>query len=189
MDKVLVNKAMQTLHVVALGLVCVTIFETLLSGIRTYVFAHTSSKIDVELGARLFHHLLALPIRYFQQRRVGDSVARVRELENIRTFLTGNALTLLLDVLFSIVLIAVMFCYSAKLTAIVAASIPLYLLLSLFFTPILRTRLNENFSAVRKIRHSWSRQSPLSRLSRRWRSSHAGKTHGKNNWQAMSWRA
>ena len=145
MDKVLVNNAMQTLHVVALGLVCVTIFETLLSGIRTYVFAHTSSKIDVELGARLFHHLLALPIRYFQQRRVGDSVARVRELENIRTFLTGNAVTLLLDVLFSIVLIAVMFWYSAKLTAIVAASIPPYLLLSLFFTPILRTRLHEKF--------------------------------------------
>ena len=145
MDKVLVNNALQTLHVVALGLVCVTVFETLLSGVRTYVFAHTSSKLDVELGARLLHHLLALPIRYFQQRRVGDSVARVRELENIRTFLTGNAVTLLLDVVFSIVLMAVMFWYSVKLAVIVAASIPLYLLLSVFFTPILRARLNEKF--------------------------------------------
>ena len=96
MDKVLVNHAMKTLNVIAIGLLCATLFEALLTGIRTYVFANTSSKIDVELGARLFKHLLALPIAYFEARRVGDSVARIRELENIRSFLTGNAITLLM---------------------------------------------------------------------------------------------
>jgi subfamily B ATP-binding cassette protein HlyB/CyaB len=146
MDKVLVHHAMKTLNVIAIGLLCATVFEALLTGIRTYVFAHTSSKIDVELGARLFRHLLHLPIAYFQARRVGDSVARIRELENIRSFLTGNALTLVLDLLFSFVFIGVMLWYSTTLTLIVLASIPLYVLLSLLFTPVLRARLNEKFS-------------------------------------------
>lgn len=146
MDKVLVNSAMQTLHVIAIGLLCATIFEALLTGIRTYVFAHTSSKIDVELGARLFRHLMALPMGYFQSRRVGDSVARIRELENIRSFLTGNAMTLVLDLAFSVVFLAVMLWYSPWLTLIVAISIPIYVLLSLFFTPVLRTRLDEKFN-------------------------------------------
>lgn len=146
MDKVLVNSAMQTLHVVAVGLLCATVFEALLTGIRTYVFAHTSSKIDVELGARLFRHLMALPMGYFQSRRVGDSVARIRELENIRSFLTGNAMTLVLDLAFSVVFLAVMLWYSGWLTLIVVASIPVYILLSVFFTPILRARLDEKFN-------------------------------------------
>jgi subfamily B ATP-binding cassette protein HlyB/CyaB len=146
MDKVLVNHAMKTLNVIAIGLVCAVIFDALLTGIRTYVFSHTSSKIDVELGARLFRHLLALPIAYFQARRVGDSVARIRELENIRSFLTGNTITLMLDLMFSVVFFAVMFWYSVKLTLIVLASIPIYILLSLIFTPILRARLNDKFN-------------------------------------------
>ena len=146
MDKVLVNHAMKTLNVIAIGLLCATLFEALLTGIRTYVFANTSSKIDVELGARLFRHLLALPIAYFQARRVGDSVARIRELENIRSFLTGNAITLLMDLLFSFVFLAVMLWYSAWLTLIVAVSIPLYAALSMIFTPIIRAKLNEKFN-------------------------------------------
>lgn len=87
MDKVLVNNALKTLDVIVIGLLAATLFEISLTGIRTYVFSHTSSKIDVELGAKLFRHLLSLPISYFQARRVGDSVARIRELENIRSFL------------------------------------------------------------------------------------------------------
>lgn len=146
MDKVLVNHAMQTLNVIGIGLLCAIVFEVALTAIRTYVFAHTSSKIDVELGARLFHHLMALPIAYFQSRRVGDSVARVRELENIRSFLTGNAMTALLDVLFSFVFLAVMLFYSLKLSLIVLASIPVYIILSLFFTPVLRARLDDKFN-------------------------------------------
>ncbi len=146
MDKVLVHRGFSTLDVIAVGLLVVMIFETLLSGLRTYVFAHTTSRIDVELGARLFRHLLHLPLAYFQARRVGDSVARVRELENIRQFLTGNAITVVLDVLFSFVFIAVMLFYSGWLTLVVLASLPLYGLISLLVTPLLRARLNEKFN-------------------------------------------
>ena len=145
-DKVLVNHAMKTLHVVAIGLVCAIVFEALLGLIRTYVFARTSSKIDVELGARLFRHLLALPIAYFQARRVGDSVARIHELENIRSFLTGNAMTVMLDLLFSFIFIAAMLWYSAALSVVVLASIPVYAALSMLLTPVLRGRLNDKFN-------------------------------------------
>ena len=146
MDKVLVHHSMKTLNVIGIGLMAAILFEVVLNAIRSAVFANTSSKIDVELGARLFGHLLHLPLRYFQARRVGDSVARVRELENIRAFLTSNAMTLVLDILFSFVFFAVMLWYSPSLTLIVALSIPVYLALSLAFTPILRARLNDKFN-------------------------------------------
>jgi len=146
MDKVLVHHGLTTLDVIAIGLLGIMLFETILSGLRSYVFAHTASRIDVELGSRLFRHLVTLPLSYFQARRVGDSVARVRELENIRSFLTGNTITLVLDVLFSVVFIAVMFFYSGWLTLIVLLSLPLYVVVSLLITPVLRARLNESFA-------------------------------------------
>jgi subfamily B ATP-binding cassette protein HlyB/CyaB len=118
-DKVLVHQSLSTLDVLVIGLAGISIFETVLAILRTYLFAHTTNRIDVELGARLFRHLLALPIAYFNARRVGDSVARVRELENIRNFLTSSALTLVIDLFFTFVFIAVMFVYSGLLTAIV----------------------------------------------------------------------
>src|SRR5215470_6285414 len=102
-DKVLVHRSMSTLDVLIIGLVAISIFETIIGILRTYLFAHTTNRIDVELGARLFRHLVALPIAYFQARRVGDSVARVRELENIRNFLTSSALTLVIDLFFTVV--------------------------------------------------------------------------------------
>lgn len=145
MDKVLVHRGLTTLDVIALGLLVVVLFETLLSGLRTYVAAHTASRIDVELGTKLFRHLVDLPIAYFQARRVGDSVARVRELENIRSFLTNNSITLLLDVLFTVVFVAVMFLYSGWLTLVVVASLPLYFLVSLVVTPLLRARIDQSF--------------------------------------------
>jgi subfamily B ATP-binding cassette protein HlyB/CyaB len=146
MDKVLVHRGFTTLDVIAAGLLVVVIFEVVLNGLRGYVFAHTTSRIDVELGARLFRHLLNLPMAYFEARRVGDSVARVRELENIRAFLTGNALTLVLDLLFSIVFLAVMLYYSAWLTLIVVLSLPCYGILSALASPVLRSRLHEKFN-------------------------------------------
>jgi len=90
MDKVLVHRSFSTLDVVAVALLIVVLFDVILSGLRTYIFAHTTSRIDVELGARLFRHLFALPLAWFEKRRVGDTIARVRELEQIRTFLTGQ---------------------------------------------------------------------------------------------------
>ena len=146
MDKVLLHHGLTTLNVIAIGLLVVVLFEVILTALRSYVFAHTTSRIDAELGAKLFRHLLDLPMAYFQARRVGDSVARVRELENIRSFLTGNAVTLVLDLLFSIVFIGVMLYYSRWLTLIVVASLPCYMLLSFSITPLLRARLHEKFN-------------------------------------------
>ncbi|HKB54256.1 MAG TPA: type I secretion system permease/ATPase, partial [Ramlibacter sp.] len=117
-----------------------------LTGLRAYVFSHTTSRLDVELGSRLFAHLVHLPLAYFQARRVGDSVARVRELESIRSFLTGNALTVVLDLFFSGVFVVVMLFYSVTLTVVVLASLPLYFGLTLAVVPLLRRRLDQKFA-------------------------------------------
>jgi subfamily B ATP-binding cassette protein HlyB/CyaB len=144
-DKVLVHRSLSTLDVLIIGLVAISVFETVLGILRTYLFAHTTNRIDVELGARLFRHLVALPIAYFQARRVGDSVARVRELENIRNFLTSSALTLVIDLFFAFVFVAVMFFYSPLLTGVVLAAFPVYIAVSAAATPLFRQRLDEKF--------------------------------------------
>ncbi len=144
-DKVLVHQSLTTLDVLAFGLAVVLIFETILSGLRTWLFSHTTNRVDAELSAALFRHLVALPLGYFEARRVGDSVARVRELENIRQFLTSNAVTVVIDLFFTIVFFAVMYLYSPLLTLVVAATIPIYVAISLIVTPPLRARLDEKF--------------------------------------------
>lgn len=145
MDKVLVHRGFTTLDVLAVGFFIVVLFESLLTGIRNYVFSHTTNRVDVELGARLFSHLMGLPLAYFEARQVGQNVARVRELDTIRNFITGTALTLVIDLFFMFVFLAVMYYYSPSLTWIVLATIPIYVVLSIFITPILRRRLDEKF--------------------------------------------
>lgn len=144
-DKVLVHKGLTTLDVMIVGLVAVSFFEVVMGGLRTYIFSHTTNRVDVELGARLFRHLLALPLSYFASRRVGDSVARVRELENIREFLTSSSVTVVIDLFFTIVFLIVMYFYSPALLLIVLISLPLYAFVSLIITPPLRARLDEKF--------------------------------------------
>ena len=144
-DKVLVHRSLSTLDVLVIGLVTISVFETVLGILRTYLFSHTTNRIDVELGARLFRHLMALPVAYFQARRVGNSVARVRELENIRNFLTSSALTLVIDLFFTFVFLAVMFLYSPLLSFVVLGAFPFYIGISASATPLFRTRLDEKF--------------------------------------------
>jgi len=144
-DKVLVHRGLSSLEVLVVGLGLVSFAEVLLGGLRSYIFSHTTSRIDVELGAGLFRHLMGLPLAYFMARQAGVTVARVRELENIRNFLTGSALTLTIDALFTVVFFAVMFFYSPLLTWIVLGTVPLYVALSLVVTPILRRRLDLKF--------------------------------------------
>ena len=145
-DKVLVHKGFTTLHVLAIGMVTLAVFDATLGGLRTYLFSHTTNRIDVGLGAQLFRHILALPLAYFEARRVGDTVARVRELEHIRQFLTSNAVTVVLDLLFTVVFLAVMWVYSPILTMVVMTSLPLYVVLSVAITPTIRARLHEKFN-------------------------------------------
>ena len=145
-DKVLVHRGLGTLDVLCAGLLIVSLFEVLLGLLRSYVLNHTTNRIDVRLGADLFQHLLRLPIAYFEARRVGDTVARVRELEHIRSFLTGAALTLAIDTVFVAVFIAMLLCYSPALSIVVLASLPLYALLAAGVTPLLRRRLEDQFN-------------------------------------------
>lgn len=145
-DKVLVHRGFTTLQVIGIGMIALTLFEVILGGLRAYIFAHTSSRIDVELGTQLFRHVMKLPLAYYEARRVGDTVARVRELDTIRQFLTGTTVTLVLDLLFTVVFLGVMFLYSPLLTVIVLGSLPVYVALSAFITPVFRARLNEKFN-------------------------------------------
>lgn len=145
-DKVLMHKGFLTLKVLMVGLFIIIFFEMLLNLAKNYVFSHTTNRIDVILSARLFAHLFNLPLRYFEVRRVGDTIARVREVENIRRFLTGTPLSSILDVLFLVVYILIMFLYSNTLTWIVLLSLPLYTILSLTITPLFKAQLEQKFS-------------------------------------------
>jgi len=144
-DKVLVHRGLSTLEVLVVGLATISVFEAILAALRTYLFAHTTNRIDVELGARLFRHLMSLPLTYFQTRRAGDSIARVRELENIRNFLTSSALTLVIDLAFTIIFLGVMVLYSQWLTLVVLSAFPFYIGISAGATPLFRRRLDEKF--------------------------------------------
>jgi len=145
-DKVLSHKGYSTLFVLVIGIVIVGLFDVVLQYQRTYALSHTTNRIDVELGQRLFRHLLHLPLSYFETRAAGQTVARVRELENIRAFLTGQGLFSALDLLFTFVFIAVLFAYSWKLTLIVVAAIPFYLIVAFGLRPALQERVREKFN-------------------------------------------
>lgn len=144
-DKVLAHQGLSTLDVLCIGLFVVSLFEILLGGLRTYLFSHTTNRVDVELGSKLYRHLMGLPVGYFLSRQVGNIVAKVRELDTIRNFITGSSLTLVIDIFFSFVFLTIMYFYSSTLFWVVALSIPGYIILSIIVTPILRKRLDEKF--------------------------------------------
>ncbi len=145
-DRALVYENHNTLNVMAIALFGVAILEAILGILRLFIFSHTANRLDLSLSAQLFRHLMRLPLSYFESRRVGDTVARAQELENIRQFLTGTALTVVLDSIFSVVYLALMFSYSITLTWVALAVIPLFAALTLIATPILRNFLNETFN-------------------------------------------
>lgn len=142
-DKVILHKGIATLDVLAGALLAAALFQCMMSIARKYIETHTTNKIDMILGTRLFRHLLSLPLRYFEVRRVGDTLTRVSALNSIRGFLTGSSLTAFLDAFFSIVFFAVMFYYSVFLTCIALLPLPFYLLQNILVTPVYKKRLEE----------------------------------------------
>lgn len=152
-DKVLAHRSYSTLIVLVAGLAIVGLFDVVLQYLRTYALSHTTNRIDVELGRRLFRHLLSLPLDYFETRPTGQTVARIRELETIRSFLTGQGLFSGLDFIFTFVFIFMLFTYSTTLAWIVVASIPFYLAIGFLVRPFLKERIDEKFS-----RGAWSQQ-------------------------------
>ena len=145
-DKVLTHRGYETLFVMIAGLVVVGLFDAALQYLRAYALSHTTNRIDVELGQRLFGHLLRLPMAYFETRPAGQTVARVRELETIRSFLTGQGLFSAIDLVFTVVFIAVMFAYSVPLTLITLIALPVYVLIGFAVRPSLRDLINEKFN-------------------------------------------
>jgi ATP-binding cassette subfamily B protein len=145
-DKVIVHASFSTLDVMAIALLIVAVFEAGLGMLRLFTFTHTTRRLDLGLSAQLFRHLLQLPLAYFESRRVGDTIARVQELENIRQFLTGTALTVVLDGIFVVVYLVMMVFYSGKLTGISLIVLPFFIALIWFVTPLLRDWLNESFN-------------------------------------------
>lgn len=145
-DKVMVQESLPTLDVMAIALLLIAMFESVLGILRLFIFTHTARRLDLSLSAQLFRHLLRLPLAYFESRRVGDTVARVQELEQIRSFLTGTALTVILDSIFAVVYLALMFYYNIPLTFVALAVLPLFATLTIVATPILRNWLNETFN-------------------------------------------
>ncbi|MGF1524873.1 MAG: peptidase domain-containing ABC transporter [Leptolyngbyaceae cyanobacterium] len=140
-DRVINQNSIDTLQVLGVFLVVVAIFEALLSALRTYLFVDTTNRIDMSLGSEIIDHLLRLPLRYFDRRPVGELSSRVNELENIRKFLTGTALTVVLDAVFSVLYIVVMFIYSWLLTLVALATIPFFVGLTILVSPIVRRQL------------------------------------------------
>ncbi|WP_092495621.1 type I secretion system permease/ATPase [Faunimonas pinastri] len=145
-DKVLVHKGYSTLTLVVVGLLVLGFFNIVLQYLRTYILSHTTSRMDVELGSKLFDHLLRLPLAYFETRPAGQTVARVRELETIRNFLTGQGLTSALDLLFTFIFLAILFVYSTLLGLIVLISIPCYMGVAMMLRPLLREKVKERFN-------------------------------------------
>jgi subfamily B ATP-binding cassette protein HlyB/CyaB len=145
LDKVIVHRTLTTLDVLAVAFLAVMIFELLLNIARNYIFIHTANKLDAKLGAKLFRHLLGLPFLYFESRQVGNIAARVRELDTIREFITNKAVSVIIDLFFSLVFVAVMLLYSVRLTLIVIGFVVVIAALYLVITPELRRRLEQKF--------------------------------------------
>lgn len=144
-DKVLAHHALTTLEVVAGAFMIILLFDMILNLMRNYLLYHTANKIDASLGARVYRHLLSLPFRYFEVRKVGNIIAKVRELENLRQFMTNISLTVLLDTVFSVLFVVIMAVYSIYLTLIVLLFVAAIALISFFATPMIKTRLDEKF--------------------------------------------
>ncbi|HEY9300667.1 MAG TPA: peptidase domain-containing ABC transporter, partial [Phormidium sp.] len=140
-DQVIKDRSDSILHSVGLLLLVVAVFEALLTYIRTTLFVDTTNRIDISLGSEVIDHMLKLPLNYFDNRRVGELAGRVNELENIRQFLTGTALTVVLDALFSVFYIAFMLVYSVPLTLVALSTIPLFAILTLTVAPIVQRQL------------------------------------------------
>jgi HlyB family type I secretion system ABC transporter len=140
-DKVLIGNSPTALNLMGMLLIGIALGEALLTSLRTYLFADTTNRIDLALGSQIIDRLLRLPLRYFEKRSVGELSTRINELENIRQFLTGTALTVVLDAVFSVIYIIVMLLYSWLLTLVALATLPICILITTAVSPIARRQL------------------------------------------------
>ena len=142
-DKVISQRSLDTLQVLGIGLVVVTLLEGVLGSLRTFLFSETTNRIDQRLGAEVIDHLLRLPLGYFDRRPVGELGSRIAELEKIRNFLTGTALTTVLDAAFSVIYIVVMAFYSWLLTIVALGVLPIQVGLTVLGAPLFRRQFRQ----------------------------------------------
>ncbi|NES06993.1 MAG: peptidase domain-containing ABC transporter, partial [Okeania sp. SIO2F4] len=142
-DKVMGQRNIEALDVLGILMLGVALFEALLGGLRTFLFVDTTNRIDVKLSSEVIDHLLRLPLNYFDNRRVGDLTGRIGELANIRNFLTGTALTVVLDAVFSVIYIAVMLALNPLMTAVALAGMPFFAGIIVINSPIVRRLLRK----------------------------------------------
>tara|TARA_Y100001968_G_scaffold299418_1_gene310068 strand:- start:8207 stop:11161 length:2955 start_codon:yes stop_codon:yes gene_type:complete len=142
-DKVISQRSLDTLQILGVALIVVTFLGGIISSLRTFLFAETTNRIDTRLGAEVIDHLLRLPLNYFEKRPVGELGSRISEMEKIRNFLTGQALTTILDSAFSVIYIVVMVIYSWLLTIIALGVVPIQILITLIGSPVIRRQIRE----------------------------------------------
>ena len=150
-DAVISQGNYSSLNVLGTLLIAMALSQALLGSLRTYLFADTTNRIDITLGASIINHLLRLPLSYFSKRPVGEVSNRISELEKIRGFLTGTALTVMLDAIFSVIYIGVMLLYSVPLTLAALGVVPLFIILTFLVSPIIRRQLREGAEANAKV--------------------------------------
>ena len=150
-DAVISQGNYSSLNVLGTLLIAMALAQALLGSLRTYLFSDTTNRIDISLGASIINHLLRLPLSYFAKRPVGEVSSRIGELERIRSFLTGTALTVLLDAIFSFIYIGVMLLYSVPLTIAALGVVPLFIALTVAVSPIIRRQLREGAEANARV--------------------------------------
>ena len=145
-DKVLVHKSTGMLNVLLVGMLIVAVFQTATTALRYYLLVHTTRRIDMQMVVDFYRHILSLPMRYFEERKVGDIIKRFNDNARIRAFLTGRALSVVLDCLMVVVYLWLMFYYNVKLTLVALLFMPGYAALTLGLTPILKRQYRETFN-------------------------------------------
>ena len=147
LDRVVVQRSSLTLNAIGLGLLIFGLFKVAMTGLRQYLLDHVANRVDISLIVGFISHTLKLPLKYFESRYVGDIISRVQENRKIQQFLTGETLSILLDMLTMFVYAGLMFWYSWKLALLVLVIIPPFILLALVATPFLRRISREIFAA------------------------------------------
>ena len=139
-DKVITQRSLNTLQIIGAALFIVTIFESLLRSLRTFLLVDTTNRIDLELGSEVIIHLFQLPLDYFSKRRTGELSTKISELEKIREFFTGQTLTTVIDAVFSIIYIFIMAIYSWLLTLISLSVLPIQIVLTFLGVPLFKNQ-------------------------------------------------
>ena len=142
-DKVLSQGNLSSLNILGTAMIVMALFQGLLQALRTYIFVDTTDRMDLTLGSSVIDRLLALPLSYFERRPVGELSQRLGELNTIRGFLTGTALISVLNLIFAVVYLAVMFAYSPLLSGIALSTFPLYVLLVFGVAPIYKSLIRK----------------------------------------------